>query len=324
MKLPALRQRVERLKVRHLRLLDMIERHGSLSAAAQGLGISQPGATKLLHELEEALGLPLVARNARGGQLSEPGVHVLDRLRVALGALDATATAVEAAPELPLVRIGLLPLVGLDALCRVVEDLSQAGRLPRLSLRLGTVEQLVRLLRESEVDAVVGVLGGDVTPRALERFSVTPLWDQSTVVVAAGDHPLARRRQVSLAELQGQDWVLMPLESASRKAFDRAFLAAGLVPPAARIETESFHIAMGLVAHTALLSVVPIGAFRQQASNLRQVSIVPAFAASTVVMLTPRQTSPELPAVALMRDAFLRVAPAMADDPRQPPSRARR
>ncbi len=322
--MPPLRQRVERLKIRHLRLLDMIERHGSLSAAAQGLGISQPGATKLLHELEEALGQPLVARNARGGQLSEPGAHVLDRLRVALGAVDATASAVETAPELPLVRVGLLPLVGLNALCRVVQDLSLAGQLPRLSLRLGTVEQLVRLLHESEVDAVIGVLGGDITPQALERFSVTPLWNQSTVVVAAGDHPLVHRRQVALAELQAQHWVLMPQESASRKAFDRAFLAAGLVPPAARIETESFHIAMGLVAHAPLLAVVPIGAFRQQAAALRQVRIVPAFPSSTVVLLTPREAVPELPAVGLLRNAFLRVAPAMEDGGAQPPARVRR
>lgn len=310
---PVPAHRIERLKVRHFRLLDLVARRGSLSAAAEALRISQPGATKLLHELESALGLPLVERNARGGQLNPQGRHVLDRLRVALGAVDAATTALDNGPELPLVRLGLLPLVGLDALSRVVADLSQAGQLPRLALQLGTVEQLVRLLREAEVDGVVGVLGGDVTPQMLEPFHITPLWSQSTVVVAASGHPLARRRQVPLQDLQGHDWVLMPRESASRKAFDRAFLAAGLVPPPARIETESFHIAMGLVAHTGLLAVVPIGAFRQQAATLRQVRIVPAFPPSTVVMLTHRGPAPELPALALLREAFLRAAPAMAD-----------
>lgn len=308
---PGLAQRIERLKVRHFRLLDMIARRGSLSAAAEGLRISQPGATKLLHELEAALGLSLVERNARGGQLNTQGQHVLDRLRVALGAVDATATALEAGPDLPLVRMGLLPLVGLDALCCVVADLSDAGQLPRLALQLGTVEHLIRLLREGEVDCVVGVLGGDVTPRVLEPFAITPLWNQSTVVVAASGHVLAGRRQVPLDELQGHDWVLMPRESASRKAFDRAFLAAGRVPPSARIETESFHIAMGLVAHTRMLAVVPIGAYRQQAAVLSQIRIAPAFPPSTVVMFTHRGIAPEMPAVGQVREAFLRVAPAM-------------
>lgn len=303
-----LNQRVERLKIRHLRLLDLIARRGSLSAAASALGISQPGATKLLHELEDALGLTLIDRNARGGQLNAQGHLVLDRLRVALGAMDAASSALALGADLPLLRVGLLPLVGIEALGRVVQDLLARSELPRLVLQLGTVEQLVQWLHESEVDCVVGVLGGDLTPQALAPFEITPLWQQSTVVVAARDHPLTRRRRVPLADLLGTDWVLMPRRSASRKAFDRAFLAAGLVPPAPRIETESFHIAMELVAHTSMLAVVPIGAYRQQASVLRRVAMAPAFAPSAVVMLTPKGVAPELPVVALWRDAFVRVS----------------
>lgn len=305
------RVRVERLRIRHLRLLDLIARCGSLSAAAQAMGVSQPGATKLLHELEDALGLPLVERAARGGQLGEAGRQVLDRLRVALGAVDATTAALAAAPELPLVRVGLLPLVGIDALNRAVVHLERQGRLPRMVLRLGTVESLVHLLREGEVDCVISVLGGDVTPEWLRHLDITPLWQQSTVMVAASDHPLARRREVALAELLAADWVLMPKPSASRKAFDRLFLAAGLTPPPARIETESFHIALGLVASTRMLAVVPIGAYRQQQASLRRVRFKPEFQPSAIVMLTPQGVPAELPVVALLREAFLAVAPSL-------------
>jgi molybdate transport repressor ModE-like protein len=305
------RARVERLKIRHLRLLDMIARCGSLSAAAQALGISQPGATKLLHELEDALGLPLVERAARGGQLGEVGRQVLDRLRVALGAVDAATAALEVAPELPLVRVGLLPLVGIEALTRVVVRLTQQGRLPRLALQLGTVESLVHLLREGEIDCAISVLGGDVTPEWLRHMDITPLWQQSTVMVAASDHPLARRREVKLPELLDADWVLMPKPSASRKAFDRLFLAAGLAPPVARIESESFHIAMDLVAQTRMLAVVPIGAYRQQQASLRRVRLRPEFQPSAIVMLTPKGSAAELPTVALLREAFQAVAPAL-------------
>lgn len=309
-----LSQRIERLKIRHLRLLDLVARRGSLSAAADVLGISQPGATKLLHELEAALGLSLVERNARGGQLNAQGHLVLDRLRVALGAVDAAATALELGVHLPVLRVGLLPLVGIEALGRVVQDLLAADQLPRLVLQLGTVEQLVQLLHAGEVDCVVGVLGGDLTPQALAPFEITPLWQQTTVVVAARDHPLARRRRVPLTDVLDHDWVLMPRHSASRKAFDRTFLAAGLVPPAPRIETESFHIAMDLVARTPMLAMVPIGAYRRQAAVLRRVAMTPAFSLSAVVMLTPKGVAPELPVVALWRDAFVRVSVSESAD----------
>ena len=105
----------------------------------------------------------------------------------------------------------------------------------------------------------------------------------------------SRVLRVPLTDVLDHDWVLMPRRSASRKAFDRTFLGAGLVPPAARIETESFHIAMGLVAHTRMLAVVPIGAYRQQAAVLRRVAMAPAFAPSSVVMLTPKGVVPVLP-----------------------------
>lgn len=44
---------------------------------------------------------------------------------------------------------------------------------------------------------------------------------------------------------------------------------------------------------------------------LRQIRIAPAFPMSTVVVLTHRGPGPELPAVAVLREAFLRVAPAL-------------
>ena len=80
------------------------------------------------------------------------------------------------------------------------------------------------------------------------------------------------------------------------------------MPPSARIETESFYIALGLVAHTRLLAVVPMGAYRQQVALVRRVAMVPAFAPSTVVLLTPKGVVPELPVVSLWREAFVRAA----------------
>ena len=61
-----------------------------------------------------------------------------------------------------------------------------------------------------------------------------------------------------------------------------------------------------------LLAVVPIGAYRQQAARVHRVAMVPAFAPSTVVMLTPKGVAPELPVVSLWREAFVRAASSEA------------
>ena len=54
-----------RLKMRHLKLLLAIERHGSLTRAAEAMASSQPAVTNALAELESMFGAPLFARGAR-------------------------------------------------------------------------------------------------------------------------------------------------------------------------------------------------------------------------------------------------------------------
>ena len=157
----ALGPRLERLKLRHLQLLDQVMQCGSLSAAAQQLGISQPAATKMLHELEAAFGHSLVTRTPRGARLTPAGEHALERIRIALGSLATARATMGEAQDRPLVRLGLLPLVGIGALGPVVKALQQQGDMPRLILRTDTIQGLLDLLVSGEVDAVVGGLDGE-------------------------------------------------------------------------------------------------------------------------------------------------------------------
>src|SRR5688572_19388997 len=55
-----------RIKTRQLVLLTHIDRTGSVLAAADAAGMSQPAASKLLRELEQTLGVALFERHARG------------------------------------------------------------------------------------------------------------------------------------------------------------------------------------------------------------------------------------------------------------------
>src|SRR3954453_5364564 len=56
-----------------MRLLVEVDRQGSLSAAAQAVGIGQPSASQHLRRLEAAAGQRLVERNGRGSRLTAAG-----------------------------------------------------------------------------------------------------------------------------------------------------------------------------------------------------------------------------------------------------------
>ncbi|MFI0468301.1 LysR family transcriptional regulator [Saccharopolyspora sp. 5N102] len=54
------------LKIRHLVLVDALTRQGSVVGAAAALHVTQPVATRCLHEIEEILGVTLYERGPRG------------------------------------------------------------------------------------------------------------------------------------------------------------------------------------------------------------------------------------------------------------------
>jgi molybdate transport repressor ModE-like protein len=72
-----------------MRLLVEIGRRGSLSAAAQAIGIGQPSASAHLRSLEAAAGQRLVERNGRGSRLTEAGGVLATHAAQALAALAA-------------------------------------------------------------------------------------------------------------------------------------------------------------------------------------------------------------------------------------------
>ena len=76
------------LNLRHLRAFCEVAKHGSISAAAEHVFLSQPAITQALAKLEETLSAPLFVRKSNGMFLTEPGelfqhraVRALDNLR---------------------------------------------------------------------------------------------------------------------------------------------------------------------------------------------------------------------------------------------------
>src|SRR6187399_1606311 len=77
-----------RLRARHLALVVALDTHRSLRKAAAEIALTQPAATKLLHDLEDALGATLV-RHARGmlNDLAQAHADITAQRAGALGSL---------------------------------------------------------------------------------------------------------------------------------------------------------------------------------------------------------------------------------------------
>lgn len=247
---------LSRLRLRQLRLLVSIAEHGSIMAAASALHMTQPAATKTIRDLERDLGLELFHRSSRGVTPTVYGEtllgharHVLAELRQAGEVLQALQTgdqgrvaigaALSVTPE-------LLPL----SLARV-----KAER-PGLSIKVveSTNDRLIPMLENGDLDMVVGRL-----PVGQEAQGLTcdVLFKEPIRVVARRDHPLSRRRKLTLADLAELDWIL-PLSGTSlREQVETAFRAAGLTLASNAVESVSVMTNHGLLCASDMIAVMP-------------------------------------------------------------------
>lgn len=292
--------RIDRLRVRHFKLLELIVAHGSLTAAADKLGIGQPGATKMLHEMELAMGCPLVERNPRGGVLTQAGLRALERLRIAIHAIDAAAESAAAITGRPLVRIGMLRLAGVSILPHLVHAMDAASCLPRLYLHEGAVKDLMALLLAGEIDCIIGRLEGGQKDLHHGALDITLLNDDPYEIACAPQHPLASKRQVRLETLHGLAWITTPRHTYTRQVFENAFTALGVPPPIPEIESPSFYASFAILCATpSLITVAPRSAVQYYVAlgKLCKVRLAPPFPEDRIVFITRRELL-ELPAVA--------------------------
>src|SRR5215813_15640200 len=236
-----------RMKLQDLRILMAVAQAGSMNKAAAALNLSQPAISRSIAELERAVGVRLLDRNARGVEpnaygraLLDGGIAVFDDLRQAVTNIESLAD-----PTAGEVRIGSNPPITASFVTAVIDRLSR--RHPRITFHVATTrsERLHRELSERNVDLLVGQRIG---PLADEQLGFEKLYDDPFVVVASAQNPWARRRSIKLAELMNELWALPPPESALGSIFMEAFRASGLNYPRATVSALASEARMSLLA----------------------------------------------------------------------------
>ncbi len=248
-------QLLNRLRMRQVALLLAIDRMGTLRAAAHELGMTQPAATKMLHELESALGHALFERVGRGLRLTASGACVLAYFQGLQGNLDALTRELAQIEQggAGKLFIGSImaasPAVLSQALIRLKETF------PRLAIEItvDTSDRLTAALRRGDLDLVIGRVADELDA----DFDFLPLADEALSIVAAPDHPLARKSSVSFAELLRYGWILQPHGSPMRDVLDNEFKAHRRQPPQGLIETSSILTTTNLLTQSQMVAVIP-------------------------------------------------------------------
>lgn len=183
--------------------------------AARRLRIAQSSLSASIQTLERELGAQLFVRDKRQVRLTEAGRALLGEARRALTTVAAAKEAVAAVQGglRGRVRIGLdRPLDSTD----VVEAVARFHHLhPDVEVQLlrENSSQLMDLLRDGRLDAVLSLLPANRTSGRLDGLTVNALRPETPYVVCGSEHRFADRQAVAAAELRAETVVEFTGES---------------------------------------------------------------------------------------------------------------
>ncbi|MEV0666489.1 LysR substrate-binding domain-containing protein [Actinomadura luteofluorescens] len=242
-----------------LRLLALIERHGSLTAAAHALQLTPAAVTQQVAKAERDWQVPLVIRGPRGATLTAAGALLASYGRTVEEASDrAEAELAALLGHLSLrLRIGTFQAAALHLLPPALTALRH--RHPAADV---SVIDVVSGRGEDEISAgrldVAVVASWDRPLAPPPHLRAHSLLTDPMVVVLPDDHPLATGpadTELHLERLRDESWVSILAGHAAREQFHDAARKAGFTPTV-RFETESYDVAQALVGTGIAVALV--------------------------------------------------------------------
>lgn len=244
------------LNLRDIRAFIAVAQTGSFTRAAARMHLSQPALTVQIRRLEETVGVRLFDRNSRNVALTPAGRELLPLLRKSLHDMEHVLIDARALGDgsSGTVRIACLPTFAASVLPELIQRMKAA--VPRAGFHVrdavaGVVETLVH---NEEVD--IGLTGGELSDADVD---VLYSGGDHLVAVLPGQHPLARRKGVTLAQLASEPLVLTARGTSVRAVVDGAFARARYSPEVA-CEPTYMMTAVAMVRAGLGVTILPASA----------------------------------------------------------------
>lgn len=205
---------------RQLEAFRAIMEHGTVTAAAERLGVSQPAVSKILAGLEREIGYPLFTRiKRRLAPTSEARLLQAEVARLYHSLEQVTGVAREIRER----QVGDLYIYSTPALGRTVLPDVMASFMKRhakahIVFHVRSSTYINQKMVDQQIDLGFSMMPFEHPSIVTEELSRAP-----AVCVLPADHRLARRRVVRAADLRGERFLSFPLDGRMRHLIDAVF-----------------------------------------------------------------------------------------------------
>ena len=252
---------------------------GSITRAAENLGVTQSAVSHMISSLEAELGFALLRRGRGGAVPTAEGQSVTPAIRGILTArerLDQMASAIRGLDS-GTVRIGTFTSVGVHWLPGIIAEFQADYPSVELKLMSGDYHDVEQWLADGSAD--IGFvplptrLGGEVVPLRADRL----------LAVIPANHPLADAATFPVAELERESFIGL-LETSDRDA--RGALAAAGVSPHIKYKTKDDYAVIAMIERGLGVSIMPELLLRSCSERVRCLELDPP-ASRTIGLCMP-------------------------------------
>lgn len=209
---------------RQLQVFNIVALERNFTKASEKLHLSQPAVSLQIKQLEQSAGLPLFDRLGNKISLTEAGEEVLKCSQIIAKVLGDTEESIEQLKGFNRGRLYLsVATTAAYFISRTLADFAAAYPEVAVSLDVTNRETLLEQLDDNIPDMVV--MGEAPSNKDLNSlaFKENPL-----VIVAEGEHSLAKRQSIPIEELRQQSFVSREKGSGTRAAIERFLESQGL------------------------------------------------------------------------------------------------
>jgi LysR family hydrogen peroxide-inducible transcriptional activator len=277
------------MELQQLRYVVAVARTANFSRAAELCHVSQPSLSQQIKKLEDELGERLFDRMKRAAKLTSHGETFLRRAIRILAEVDAVKR--EATDAQDLVRgtltIGVLPTIAPYLLPKVMAQFMEKFPGVQIVVQEDTTSRLLKLALDYEIDFVLAS-----QPIQNERLEIKGLFSEELLLALPPRHPLARKRTVAVADLEGEQFIVMKeghcLGDQVLGFCDRRDMKPKISFRSSQLETVQAFVASGLG-----ISLIPAMATRDKRKDLPEYrSLQSPRPERKIVVAWPKQRQP--------------------------------
>ncbi len=197
----------------------------SFSRAAQAKHMTQSAMSRLIKSLEGELGVTLLHRKGKAALPTSEGRLFYEHAKKILEEYTRMEQDIGMAAHTArnTLRLGASKTPAVHFLPQVMYEFSKAHPGMRIDLSVCETATVVRDLRDGRID--VGIIEGTVGDPA---FTADSIAEDEIVVIASENHPLTKKKNVTLEELIAEPFILPDRESGMRELIAAYFRDAGI------------------------------------------------------------------------------------------------